>query len=224
MTGSDPTLSAQVDTAQLAPRSSRAYAATRAGRRHDLQRSRRRRVGNDRGHGNGPRPGERQASEADRLLRVFRQRRGRADPGRVISSTHLPFPKEKLVANLEFEMIGRPDAKVKPDELWLTGYERSNLGPELARRGAKLRTGPASGPELLPAVRQLHARETRDHRSHGLELRPAHGLSSRERRNKNDRLRTYDEVDQLDGQAGPVAREFQFRARVERGQEALADT
>jgi len=51
---------------------------------------------------------------------------------------NLPFPKEKLVANLEFEMIGRPDAKVKPDELWLTGYERSNLGPELAKRGAKL--------------------------------------------------------------------------------------
>ena len=27
---------------------------------------------------------------------------------------------------------------VKPEELWLTGYERSNLGPELAKRGAKL--------------------------------------------------------------------------------------
>jgi hypothetical protein len=51
---------------------------------------------------------------------------------------NMPFPKEKLVANLEFEMIGRPDAKVKPEELWLTGYERSNLGPELAKRGAKL--------------------------------------------------------------------------------------
>lgn len=51
---------------------------------------------------------------------------------------NLPFPKDKLVANLEFEMIGRPDDKVKPDELWLTGYERSNLGPELARRGARL--------------------------------------------------------------------------------------
>ena len=51
---------------------------------------------------------------------------------------NLPFPKEKLVANLQFEMIGRPDPKVKPGELWLTGYERSNLGPELARRGAKL--------------------------------------------------------------------------------------
>jgi len=51
---------------------------------------------------------------------------------------NLPFPKENLVANLQWEMIGRPDAKIKPDELWLTGYERSNLGPELAKRGAKL--------------------------------------------------------------------------------------
>lgn len=51
---------------------------------------------------------------------------------------NMPFAKDKLVANLEFEMIGRPDAKVKAEELWLTGYERSNLGPELAKRGAKL--------------------------------------------------------------------------------------
>ncbi|MGH9949361.1 MAG: M20/M25/M40 family metallo-hydrolase, partial [Pyrinomonadaceae bacterium] len=51
---------------------------------------------------------------------------------------NLPFPQEKLIANLEFEMIGRPDTKVKPEELWLTGYERSDLGTELAKRGAKL--------------------------------------------------------------------------------------
>jgi hypothetical protein len=56
--------------------------------------------------------------------------------------SNLPFPKEKLVANLEFEMIGRPDSKVKPDELWLTGYDRSNLGAELAKRGAKLVNDP----------------------------------------------------------------------------------
>jgi Zn-dependent M28 family amino/carboxypeptidase len=55
---------------------------------------------------------------------------------------NLPFPKEKLVANLEFEMIGRPDSKVKPEELWLTGYDRSNLGAELAKRGAKLVNDP----------------------------------------------------------------------------------
>ncbi len=51
---------------------------------------------------------------------------------------NLAYPKDHLVANLEFEMIGRPDEKVSADELWLTGYERSNLGAELAKRGAKL--------------------------------------------------------------------------------------
>jgi len=53
-----------------------------------------------------------------------------------------PVPLDHLVANLEFEMIGRPDDKVAPHTLWLTGYERSNLGPELARRGAKLVADP----------------------------------------------------------------------------------
>ena len=47
-------------------------------------------------------------------------------------------PLDGIVANLQFEMIGRPDAKVPAHTLWLTGFERSSLGPELARRGAKL--------------------------------------------------------------------------------------
>ncbi len=51
---------------------------------------------------------------------------------------NLPFPKDHIAANLQFEMIGRPDEKVSADQLWLTGYERSNLGAELAKRGAKL--------------------------------------------------------------------------------------
>ena len=54
----------------------------------------------------------------------------------------LPFPKDKLIANLQFEMLGRPDAKVAAEELWLTGYERSNLGAELAKQGAKLVADP----------------------------------------------------------------------------------
>jgi hypothetical protein len=48
------------------------------------------------------------------------------------------FPLKDIVANLEFEMIGRPDPKVRSDELWLTGWERTNLGPVLAQHGAKL--------------------------------------------------------------------------------------
>jgi len=51
---------------------------------------------------------------------------------------HPPMPLADIVANLEFEMIGRPDSAVQPDELWLTGFERSNLGRALAKHGAKL--------------------------------------------------------------------------------------
>src|ERR1051325_2376221 len=55
---------------------------------------------------------------------------------------HPPVPLKSIVANLEFEMIGRADSAVKPDELWLTGFNRSNLGPELAKHGAKLVADP----------------------------------------------------------------------------------
>jgi hypothetical protein len=47
-------------------------------------------------------------------------------------------PLAQIVANLQFEMIGRPDAKVPAQTLWLTGYERSTLGPALARQGARI--------------------------------------------------------------------------------------
>jgi hypothetical protein len=52
--------------------------------------------------------------------------------------THPPVPLDKIAANLEFEMMGRPDPKYATDKLWLTGWERSNLGPALAAHGAKL--------------------------------------------------------------------------------------
>jgi aminopeptidase YwaD len=51
---------------------------------------------------------------------------------------HPPVPISRIVANLEFEMIGRPDPKYPPDTLWLSGWERTNLGPTLAEHGAKL--------------------------------------------------------------------------------------
>jgi Zn-dependent M28 family amino/carboxypeptidase len=52
------------------------------------------------------------------------------------------FTLKNIVANLEFEMIGRPDSKLKPDQLWLTGWDYTNLGPELAAHGAKLVADP----------------------------------------------------------------------------------
>jgi len=51
---------------------------------------------------------------------------------------HPPIPLADIAVNLEFEMIGRPDPKYPADSLWLSGWERSNLGPTLAAHGAKL--------------------------------------------------------------------------------------
>ena len=55
---------------------------------------------------------------------------------------HPPMPLTDFVANLEFEMLGRADPKVKADTVWLTGWERSNLGPTLAAHGANLVADP----------------------------------------------------------------------------------
>jgi Zn-dependent M28 family amino/carboxypeptidase len=55
---------------------------------------------------------------------------------------HPPVPLASIVANLEFEMIGRPDPAVPVGTLWLTGFDRSNLGPELAKHGAHLAPDP----------------------------------------------------------------------------------
>jgi len=55
---------------------------------------------------------------------------------------HPPVPLKQIAVNLEFEMLGRADPAVKSDTVWLTGWERSNLGPTLAARGAKLVADP----------------------------------------------------------------------------------
>jgi aminopeptidase YwaD len=51
---------------------------------------------------------------------------------------HPPLPLQEIAADLEFEMLGRPDSALNADEVWLTGWERSNLGPKLAAHGAHL--------------------------------------------------------------------------------------
>jgi aminopeptidase YwaD len=62
---------------------------------------------------------------------------------------HPPLPLKDISANLEFEMIGRPDPAVKDDTLWVTGWERSNLGPELAAHGARLVADPHPGEDFF---------------------------------------------------------------------------
>ena len=47
-------------------------------------------------------------------------------------------PLERITAQIQFEMLARPDPKVPAHSLWLTGYERSNLGSELSKHGARL--------------------------------------------------------------------------------------
>src|SRR5688500_8256036 len=53
-----------------------------------------------------------------------------------------PVPVTNIVANVNFEMLGRPDPKVPAATLWLTGHDRSNLGPTLAKQGASLVADP----------------------------------------------------------------------------------
>jgi hypothetical protein len=55
---------------------------------------------------------------------------------------HPPMQLTQIVANLEFEMIGRPDPALPNKTLWLTGYERSNLGPVLTKHGAAISADP----------------------------------------------------------------------------------
>jgi Zn-dependent M28 family amino/carboxypeptidase len=55
---------------------------------------------------------------------------------------HPPVALDHIIANLEFEMIGRPDPAVPAGKFWLTGYERSNLGPTLVKHGAHLVADP----------------------------------------------------------------------------------
>jgi hypothetical protein len=52
-------------------------------------------------------------------------------------------PLERTVYNLNFEMIGRPDAAAGgPGVLWLTGFERSNVGPAFAAAGLPIVADP----------------------------------------------------------------------------------
>jgi len=62
--------------------------------------------------------------------------------GSIYFRAHPPVPLTDIAAYLEFEMIGRPDPAVPRDTLWLTGWDRTNLGPELAKHGAHLVADP----------------------------------------------------------------------------------
>lgn len=49
--------------------------------------------------------------------------------------TDPPVPLESTVANLNIEMIGRPDGEIGPGRAWLTGFERTTMGEILVAAG-----------------------------------------------------------------------------------------
>jgi hypothetical protein len=83
---------------------------------------------------------------------------------------HPAIPLEKMAANLEIEMIGRPDSLAGGvGRAWLTGYERSTMGDELA----------ANGIPIVPDKRlDQHFFERSDNIAFAQRGIPAHTLSS----------------------------------------------
>ena len=83
---------------------------------------------------------------------------------------HPAIPLEKMAANLEIEMIGRPDSLAGGvGRAWLTGYERSNMGDQLA----------ANGIPIVPDKRpDQHFFERSDNIAFARLGIPAHTLSS----------------------------------------------
>ena len=115
---------------------------------------------------------------------------------------HPPVPLTDIVANLEFEMIGRPDSAVPAGTLWLTGFDRSNLGPELARHGAHLVADPHPKEQFF---------QRSDNYALALQGIIAHTVSSfglhKDYHQPSDELRTIDfthMTNAIDSMAGPI--------------------
>lgn len=83
---------------------------------------------------------------------------------------HPAIPLERMAANLEIEMIGRPDSLAGGvGRAWLTGYERSTMGDALA----------ANGIPIVPDKRlDQHFFERSDNIAFARRGIPAHTLSS----------------------------------------------
>ena len=83
---------------------------------------------------------------------------------------HPAKPLEQMVANLEIEMIARPDSLAGgPGKAWLTGYERSTMGDELKAGGVPI------GPDARP---DQHFFQRSDNIAFACRGIPAHTLST----------------------------------------------
>jgi Peptidase family M28 len=83
---------------------------------------------------------------------------------------HPVVPLESLVANLAIEMIGRPDSLAGgPGKGWLTGFERSTMGEQLAAAGLPIVADPRPEQQFF---------QRSDNIAFALRGIPAHTLSS----------------------------------------------
>jgi hypothetical protein len=83
---------------------------------------------------------------------------------------HPEFPLSKMVAEMEVEMIGRPDSLAGgPGKAWLTGYDRSTMGDMLKAAGV---------PIVADPYPQMHFFERSDNIVFAEMGIPAHTLSS----------------------------------------------
>jgi hypothetical protein len=83
---------------------------------------------------------------------------------------HPTVALDRLVADLQIEMIGRPDSLAGgPGGGWLTGYELSNLGDQLAAAGSPI------VPDARPEMRFFFRSDNLPFARRGI---PAHTLSS----------------------------------------------
>jgi Zn-dependent M28 family amino/carboxypeptidase len=58
---------------------------------------------------------------------------------------HPAVPLVATVAALNLEMIGRPDTAIGPGRAWMTGYERTTMGPILTEAGLAIDPDPRPG-------------------------------------------------------------------------------
>lgn len=82
---------------------------------------------------------------------------------------HPLVPLDSIVANLEIEMIGRPDGLLGPGRAWLTGYDRSTMGAIFHAAGLDI------APDPRPLQRFFQRSDNIAFARRGI---PAHTLSS----------------------------------------------
>lgn len=81
---------------------------------------------------------------------------------------HPPIPLDRIVANLEIEMIGQQDPNMPAGVMMMTGFDRSNFGAELKARGALI------APDIYP---EQHFFERSDNYQLALQGIVAHTVS-----------------------------------------------